>query len=151
MSPLEQAPRFEDVPDFGMNAFGMSEAFDINAAFQEAVIGVASDLELELEEKMRRMEVIVHEGTSEIYRDFVDFRQMAAQMQMMCNHDHAFNRSMQENELLSSFMDGHKTNDGHDHDKDSQGRHKDEEEYEIDPKTGKKTKRKKKRGWFQAR
>jgi hypothetical protein len=148
VNTLEQAPRFEEMPDFGMEAFGMSEDFDINAAFQEAIQGVASDTELALEEKVRRMEVIVSEGTSEVYRDFVDFRQMAAQMEMMCNHDHALNQSIQGNDTLSSFMDGNKADDGHNLGDSLHGKHnhkKDDDEYEIDPKTGKKTKKKKRR------
>lgn len=148
MNTLEQAPRFEEMPDFGMG-LDMGE-FDINAAFQEAIQGVASDTELALEEKVRRMEVIVSEGTSEVYRDFVDFRQMAAQMEMMCNHDHALNQSMQGSETLSGFMDSHKADDGHNHGDTLHGKHnhKDDDEYEIDPKTGKKSKKKKRRGWF---
>lgn len=141
MNTLEQAP------DFGMEAFGMSEDFDINAAFQEAMYGVATDTELALEEKVRRMEVIVSEGTSEVYRDFVDFRSMAAQMEMMCNHDHALNQSMQGSDTLSGFMDSHKEDDGHNHGSNLHDKHskKDDDEYEIDPKTGKK---RKKRSWF---
>ncbi len=148
MNTLEQAPRFEEMPDFGLEAFGMSEDFDINAAFQEAIQGVASDTELALEEKVRRMEVIVSEGTSEVYRDFVDFRQMAAQMEMMCSHDHAFNQSMQGNDTLSGFMDSHKADDGHGHGSDKTHNHKDDDEYEIDPKTGKKKKKKLYKGWL---
>lgn len=146
MNTLEHFPAHEDMPDFGMEIFGMNKDFDINAAFQEAIQGVASDTELALEEKVRRMEVIVTEGTSEVYRDFVDFRQIAAQMEMMCNHDHAFNQSLQSNDSLSSFMDSHNNNDGHDHNKSIQTKHdrKDNDEYEIDPKTGKKTKKKRK-------
>ncbi len=150
MNTLEQAPRFEEMPDFGMEAFGMSDNFDINAAFQEAILGVTSDAELALEEKVRRMEVIVSEGTSQVYRDFVDFRLMAAQMEMMCNHDHAFNQSMQASETLSGFMDSHKADDGHNHGDSLHGKHnqkKGDDEYEIDPKTGKKI-IKKRRGWF---
>jgi len=138
MNGLEQAPRIEDVPDFGME-LGVA-GFDINAAFQEAIAGVANDTELALDEKTRRMEVIVSEGTSELYSDFVDFRAMAAQMEMMCNHDHALNQSLQGSEILSGFMGGHNGEDGHNH--------KDNEEYETDPKTGKKTKKKKRHGWF---
>jgi hypothetical protein len=151
MNTLEQAPRFEEMPDFGMEAFGMSEDFDINAAFQEAIQGVVGDAELALEEKVRRMEVIVREGTSEVYRDFVDFRQMASQMEIMCNHDHALNLSLQGNDTLSGFMDSYKADDGHNHSGGLHSKHnhkKNDDEYEIDPKTGKKTKKKKLRGWF---
>ncbi len=147
MNGLEQAPHFEEVPDFGMEAFGMNEDFDINAAFQEAVQGVASDTELALEEKVRRMEVIIGEGTSEVYRDFVDFRQIAAQMEMMCAHDHSLEQSMKNNDALSGFMDTHKSDDEHSslHGKH---KHKDDDEYETDPKTGRKSKKKKRRSWF---
>ena len=148
MNTAEQAPLFEEMPDFGLEAFGMTEDFDINAAFQDAIQGVVSDTELTLEEKVRRMEVIVSEGTSDAYRDFIDFRQMAAQMEMMCNHDHALNQSMLGSDTISGFMDSHK-NDGHDHGDSLHGKHnhKDDDEYEVDPKTGKKTK-KKRRSWF---
>lgn len=140
MKAIEQSQRLEDMPDFGMAALGMSQAFDINAAFQEAIQGVASDTELALEEKVRRMEVIVSEGTSETYRHFVGFLQMAAQMEIMCNHDHAFSESMQNSPTLSGFMDSHKVDVGHNH--------KDNGDTDIDPKTGKKTKAKKRYGWF---
>lgn len=135
-------------PDFGFE--NMAGEFDINAAFQEAIQGVATDKELALEEKVRRMETIVTTGSSEVYRDFVDFRSMAAQMEMMCNHDHALNQSMQGSDTLSSFMDSHNSDDGHNHADGSHDKHshKDNDEYETDPKTGKKTKKKKRRGWF---
>ncbi len=133
-----ETPRFEDVPDFGMEC-AMGE-FDINAAFQEAVTGVVGDVELALEEKVRRMESIVSEGTSEVYRNFVDFRAMAAQMKMLCSHDHALSQSIQGSEMLSSFLDSYKADDGHNHTDDDKSI---DDEYEIDPKTGKKTKKKK--------
>ncbi len=139
------------MPDFGMEEFGMNEDFDLNAAFQEAIVGVASDTVLALEEKVRRMEMIVSEGTSEVYRDFVDFSQMAAQMEIICNHDHVLNQSMQDNDTLYNLMDSHKADDGHNHGDSLHGKHdhkKDDDEYEIDPKTGKKTKKKKRTGWF---
>lgn len=150
MKALEQAPQFEEIHDFSLEAFGMSEEFDINAAFQEAIHGVANDNELALEEKVRRMEVIVSEGTSEVYRNFVDFRAMAAQMEMICNHDHAFRQSLQSNEALSGFLDSHKADDGHNHVDSLHGKHsyKEDDDYEVDPKTGKKTRKKKRYGWF---
>lgn len=140
----------EQPPDFGMEEafdFGELEAdFDINAAFQEAMLGVATDEELVLEEKVRRMEVIINESNSEVYRDFVDFRLMAAQMELFCNHDHALNQATQGNEIISSFMDSHKDNNGHNHGS-SYGKHtKKEDDDEIDPKTGKK--KKKRYSWF---
>ncbi len=146
MNGLEQAPRLRNTPDFGME-LDMG-GFDINTAFLEAVSGVASDTELALEEKVRRMEVIVSEGTSEIYRDFVDFRVMAAQIEMMCSHDHALGQSIQGNETLSTFIDSHRPDEMHSHTANPQDRHKDKDDYEIDPKTGKKTKKKKRIGWF---
>jgi hypothetical protein len=128
--------------------FDLATDFDINAAFQEAIHGVATDTEIALEEKVRRMEVIVSEGTSEVYRDFVDFRSMGAQVEMFCNHDHAFNQATQGSETLSSFMDGHKE-DGHNHGNDTHDKHghKKGDDDEIDPKTGKK-KKKRYSGWL---
>jgi hypothetical protein len=146
MNSLEQAPAYEEMPDFGMD-FEPGSDFDINAAFQETLHGVATDNELAVEEKVRRMEVIVSEGTSEVYRDFVDFRQMAAQMEVMCMHDHSLNQATQGSETLSGFMDSHNSEDGHSHSDSSQDKHgKRDDEYETDPKTGKK--KKKKQGWF---
>ncbi|MDB5171062.1 MAG: hypothetical protein JWO35_756 [Candidatus Saccharibacteria bacterium] len=137
MNTLEQAP------DFGMDMFGMDDGFDINAAFQGATQDVISDTELALEEKVRRMEVIVSEGTSEVYRDFVDLRALAAQM----SHDHMLCQAAQGSEALSSFMDGHSSDDGHNHGDSSHDEHSHKnDDDEIDPKTG--TKKKKKRGWF---
>jgi hypothetical protein len=146
---MERAPQFEEVPDLGMEAFGMSEDFDFTAAFQEAITGVANATELALAEKVRRMEIIVSESTSEVYRDFVDFRAMAAQMEIICGHDHAFSQATQGNEILSGFMNSQKAE--HDHDGSSHSEHCNEEnndEYEVDPNTGKKTKKKKRKGWF---
>lgn len=149
MNTLERVPQFEAMPDFGMETLDSSQYFDINAAFQEVIAGVASDTELALEEKVRRMEVIVSEGTGEVYRDFVDFRQMAAQMEVMCNHDHALNQSVQANETLSGFLDNYKLDDGHNHTGSASGKHAHkDDEYEKDQKTGKKTKKKKRRSWF---
>ena len=98
----QAAPSFEDL-DFGN--------VDINAAFQEAMFGVASDEELELNEKVRRMEVIVSESNSELYRDFVDFRSLAAQIEFFCNHDHELNEASQSNENLKSFLDKNREHD----------------------------------------
>ncbi|MGC1176437.1 MAG: hypothetical protein WA843_00025 [Candidatus Saccharimonadales bacterium] len=138
----------EQIPDFGMETFdigAMGADFDINVAFQEAMFGVATDKELVLEEKVRRMEVIIGESNSEVYRDFVDFRSMAAQMEMFCNHDHALNQATQGSETLNSFMSSHNDGDVHNHG-ESHGKHNKKDDDEIDRKTGKK--KKKKRGWF---
>jgi hypothetical protein len=106
MSSAELMPTATPEFDFG--------DFDLDAAFQEAVHGVASDAELALEEKIRRMETIITEGTSDLYRDFVDLRQMAAQLELFCAHDHALGESMQTNETISTFMNTHRDDD-HDH------------------------------------
>lgn len=146
MNTLEQVLPLDSAPDFGMELdLGLGD-FDINAAFQEAMYGVATDAELALEEKVRRMEVIVSEGTSELYRDFVDFTEMAAQMEWICNEDHELHHSMQGSDMLADFMDRNKTDEVH----DRGGKHtRHDDEYEVDPKTGKKTKKKKRRrGWF---
>lgn len=145
MKTVEKEPQFQEMPEFGMG-LNLLE-FDINSAFQEAIHGVANDDELALDEKVKRMEVIVAEGSSEVYREFIDFRQMAAEMEMMCNHDHFLNESVQNSDTLNSFLDTY-NNDRPDHGNDSH-RKDDDDEYEIDPKTGKKVKKKKRRkGWF---
>jgi len=95
--------------DFGM------EGFDINEMFQEALNGIATDEELALDEKVLRMEVIVSEGTSEVYREFVDFRQLASQMEMMCTHDHSLGQSIQGSDALGNFMGAFAEDDDHAH------------------------------------
>lgn len=80
------------------------QGFDINAAFQEALFGVASDEELAFDEKVQRMEQIIAEGTGDIYKDFVSFRDMAAHLEMICSHDHALGEAVQNNSLISGFM-----------------------------------------------
>lgn len=132
MNTLEQAPDFSI--DLGM------EDFDLNMAFQDAMTSVATSNELALDDKIRRMEVIISEGTSDVYRDFVDLRMIAAQMEMFCNHDHALNHAMEANGLLSSFMGEHKEHGNHSH--THEDKLKDNDETEIDPKTGKKKKKK---------
>lgn len=89
------------------------DGFDLDEAFQGAMSDVANDFEASLDDKIRRMENIVTEGSSEIYRDFVDFRVLASQIQMMCGHNHEMNASIQTNEVLSGFMAEHVS--PHDH------------------------------------
>jgi hypothetical protein len=125
--------------------FGMELEFDLNAAFQGAISGIASDDELALDEKVRRMEAIINEGNSDTYRDFVDFRQIASQMQMICSHDHALGQMMNSNDSLSSVLGKHDDNDGHNH---SSHKHDDEEDDDDDSDKKKKSKSLKKRGWF---
>ena len=124
--------------------FGMELEFDLNAAFQGAISGVASDAELALDEKVRRMEVIINEGNSDTYRDFVDFRQIASQMQMICSHDHALGQMMNANDSLSSILGKHDDNDGHNHTSHSH----DEDDDDDDNNKKKKSKSSKRRGWF---
>lgn len=143
----EQVPRIEEMPELAMQ-FGMPD-FDIDAAFQSAMAGVVTDKELALDEKVRRMENIISEGTSPVYQGFVDFRAMAAQMEMMCNHDHGLRQFMQGSETLSGFMDSHRADDGHGHAGEPAGKHGHEsDDDKIDPKTGKKTKKKRSYSWL---
>lgn len=121
--------------------------FDINAAFQEAIEGAATDEELKLEEKVAHMEQIINEGSGELYRDFIDFRMMAAQIEAFCNHDHALSQSLQNSEVLSGFMSSHSRGEGHGHSQHPHDRHKSEDNSETDSKTGKK-KKKKRKSWF---
>jgi hypothetical protein len=125
--------------------FGMELEFDLNAAFQGAISGIASDDEIALDEKVRRMEAIINEGNSDTYRDFVDFRQIASQMQMICSHDHALGQMMNSNDSLSSVLGKHDDNDGHNH---SSHKHNDEEDDDDDSDKKKKSKSSKRRGWF---
>lgn len=135
MSSPERASYYDGSdPSFEMGGF------DVNLAFQEAAYGVVSDAELALEEKIRRMENIVREGSSAAYREFVDFRSLAAQIELLCTHQHELQQALHASEVLSTFMDNH--TDEHDHAYDS--------DYEVDPKTGKRTKKKKRYGWFSA-
>jgi hypothetical protein len=144
MNTLELEKRPEaSVEENGI--FGMELEFDLNAAFQGAISGIASDDELALDEKVRRMEAIINEGNSDTYRDFVDFRQIASQMQMICSHDHALGQMMNSNDSLSSVLGKHDDNDGHNH---SSHKHDDEEDDDDDSDKKKKSKSLKKRGWF---
>ena len=118
--------------------------FDINAAFEGALSDVQENEELQLEEKIFRMETIVTEANSDIYRDFVDFQSMASQIQMMCDHDHTFASQVETSDTLSNFINPFiKDQDSLPHQHQHPTHHKDE--YEIDPKTGKKKKKKKKK------
>ena len=121
--------------------------FDINAAFQEAMFGVATDAELALDEKVRRMELIVDQGTSDLYREFIDFRQLAAQVELACSHDHALGQSLQASGLLAGLMGAQEQ--GHDHGGlPGLGSHDGHEHDDETPAAGKK--KKKRRSWFGA-
>lgn len=142
----EYAPQLNDMSDFGMDLLA---GFDVNAAFQEAIYGVAQATELALEEKVRRMENIVSQGASELYRDFVDFRALAAQIEVLCSHDHAMGQSLLGSEMLSGFMAAYKADEEHEH-TDPHKHTPDDDEDETDPKNSKKTKKKKRYRWLSA-
>jgi hypothetical protein len=140
-------PEPEGQPVFNIELFSGGGEFDMNAAFQDAMQGVATDAELTLDEKVQRMEVIVSEGTSDVYRDFVDFQQMAAQMEMFCNHDEVLGQAARESDTLFGFMSSYASDALHDHDHHDHNEEKvSKKDEEIDPRTGKK--KKKKRGWL---
>lgn len=120
--------------------------FDVNAAFLEAIEGVATSEVLELDEKVARMEHLINEGSSELFRDFVDFRMMASQIEAFCSHDHALNQSLQSSGLLSNFRSNHGPEDSHNHLEHSLDTRKDNDS-ETGPKTDKK-KKKKRKSWF---
>jgi hypothetical protein len=136
---IETEPSFESMHE----EFGFEADFDINAAFQDALFGVATDEELALDEKVQRMEFILSEGTSDIYRDFVDFRAMAAQMNAACNHDHSLGSAVKGNEMLSSFMDAALKPEGagHDHDHEHHQHDDDDDEDEHPHKKRQKARR----------
>lgn len=124
--------------DFSLNI----DDFDVNAAFQDALTGVVSDEELALTEKVRRVETIINTGNSEIYRDFIDFRGMASQIEMICNHDHALQGALSSNETVNGFMDTHH------HDSEKTRDHGHDEHDDDKDKKKKKSKKKKFLGWF---
>lgn len=145
MANTERGPLLHETPDFEAV---FDDGFDINAAFQSAMQEVASDEELALEEKVRRMEVIITEGVSDEYRDFVDFRAMAAHMEMMCSHDHTLSESIQGSETLAGFMDRYK-DDGRGYQDEVHGRHgHDRAAGRNDSKNKKKKKKSGWTGWF---
>lgn len=129
--------------------FALELDFDINAAFQEVTTGILSDKMLTLEEKVGRVETLIAEASSETYQAFVDFRAMASQIEMFCNHDHALNESLTQNSTVSGFMDSHKD---YDHNHDSVDNTSEESETknskEKSKKKKKKDRQKKRRSWF---
>lgn len=142
MASPEHAPiNFDNEFDFGL------DDFDINAAFQDALTGVATAEDLANDEKVVCMEVLIAEGTSEAYRDFVDMRAMAAQIEMICNHDHALNEAMGGSESLMGFRDEHTAEDGHTHSHEHKPNEDDDDDDEED-KNGKKKKGRRKRRWL---
>lgn len=112
--------------------------FDFNAAFNDAIAGVITDEELELAAKITHIELIISQGTSPEYKEFLDFRFMAQSLALQCAHDHALQYALEQNESISSFMREHNS-DGHDHDHHEHGS---DEELDTD-----KSKKKKKIVW----
>lgn len=91
------------------------DGFDINAAFQGALYDIASDAELELTEKVRRMETVIQQGISAVYRDFIDFRAMATQIELACSHDHMLPETALGGTMIDGFLNIYASNDGHEH------------------------------------
>ncbi len=133
-------------PEF--DPFALDISFDINAAFQEAAASVLSDEAIALEERVSRVQTILSEAKSEVYEAFVDFRMLAAQVEMFCNHDHAFRESFSQNSIEdASFyrFDSHKDH-RHDHVVESRKTQKRKEKEESKKK--KDSKKKKCKSWF---
>jgi hypothetical protein len=117
--------------------------FDADEAFQGALLDVMSDEALALNEKVRRTEFILEEASSPAYRDFVDFRSMAAQIEDCSQHNHSLNQALRANESVSSFMDAH------DHrDESTSHNHSSSNKSENNKDEKNKKKKKKFRGWF---
>lgn len=93
----------------------MIDRIDINQAFHEAAHGVMTDKEMALNEKVARIEHIIQEADSDFYREFVDLRSMAAQIEMMCEHDHSLQAALHKSEAATSFIDQHTENSRQDH------------------------------------
>lgn len=138
MNSLEQAPSFEQYEP-PINMFDLEGVFDIAAAYAGAISDVATNEELKLNEKIQRIEAIALDASSQFHQDFMTFRSVAgviaAEVAMQCTHNHSLQQEVQDNDLLSDFMGEHKPKDGHNHAKDE------DDDDEIDPKTGKKKKR----------
>lgn len=128
--------------------FALDISFDINAAFQEAAADVLSDEALELEERVSRVQTILSEAQSDTYEAFVDFRMLATQVEMFCNHDHAFRESFSQNspkETFSHQLDAHRDHH-HDHALESKGIKKQNDKKESKKKEDRK--KKKRKSWF---
>lgn len=89
------------LPDFGM------ENFDVDAAFQGAIADVVTDTELLLNEKVLRIERVIEDANSDFYQGFVDLRNMAARIEMFCNHDHTLQSALESSESVSNFLNEH--------------------------------------------
>lgn len=74
---------------------------------------------------------------------FEEAQAIAARMHELCGEDHMLNQAFQEVSESRGLFNSHEIHDGHNHQQS-------DDEYEIDPKTGKKVKKKKRRNWFKA-
>lgn len=70
---------------------------------------------------------------------------IASRMHQLCGEDHGLNQAAQRSEVFSSLMETHGSDDGN---APQKGDLKKDDEYEIDPKTGKKKKRRSRIVWF---
>lgn len=71
---------------------------------------------------------------------YAEVEMIAARMHTLCGEDHMLEQTMQNNETFSDYF---KLFDHHEDGNHAEHDHKDEEESEIDPKTGKKKKKNK--------
>lgn len=85
--------------------FGNMEGFDVQAAFTEAIDGVASDEALALEEKVARVSNIIQQADSEEFKEFVDMCELAAQIEFICDHDHSLGDLFAEDETVGSLLE----------------------------------------------
>ena len=85
-----------------------SMGFDVNEAITNAVSGIATDEELALSDKVAQIEAIIEEGeANEEFREFVDFKALVAEMEMICTHDHSLEAAFGQSETISNFMTTH--------------------------------------------
>lgn len=139
-------------PELLHDPFALELDFDINAAFQDATEGILTDEVLSLEEKIDKVASLITNASSETYQSFVDFRNIAAQIEMFCNHDHQFNESVAQDTTVSSFLSSFKDH-GHDHgnetaDHSAHGKKEREKTKESKKKKKKKEAQKKRKSWF---
>lgn len=127
--------------------FALDISFDINTAFQEAAASVLSDEAIALEERVSRIQTILTEAKSDTYEAFVDFRMLAAQVEMFCSHDHAFRESFSQNSPESTSLYRHDPHEDHHHSHKLDHTKAKHEEDKGESKK-KKDKKKKRKSWF---
>lgn len=115
---------FQNMPDFGL------DDFDFNAAFQESVTNVVTNEELLLEEKIKRIDVIMAEAKSSLYQEFVDFNALAAtaaaQMEHLCGGDDEHQAAKQSDAASQFAKEDDHEHHNHDHeDEHYKNKHKD--------------------------